>query len=115
MIKGKHRYAHRLSYEIHNGEIPKGMLVCHTCDNRKCVNPSHLFLGTHLENSQDMVKKQRNCKGENTHSHKLTNEDVEKIRSLRNQGKFYRELSEIFNVSKSVVRKICLKLSWKHA
>lgn len=65
-LNGKTIDAHRVSYELHNGLIPKGMYVCHTCDNRKCVNPNHLFLGTAKDNYQDAVNKARIIKGWNT-------------------------------------------------
>jgi len=57
---GKRRGTHRISYEMANGPITNGLFVCHHCDNRPCVKPDHLFLGTHIDNMQDSVKKGRN-------------------------------------------------------
>jgi hypothetical protein len=60
---------HRMAWILWMGEVPDGLYVLHHCDNRKCCNPEHLFLGTHKDNMQDMKEKGRACKGEKSHLH----------------------------------------------
>lgn len=88
--------AHRYSFEMHNGPIPEGLCVLHTCDVRNCVNPEHLFLGTPLDNAKD-----RDLKGRRRS--KLSNEDVVSIRLFLNLGAKGRDIAEAFGVSQPTV------------
>lgn len=107
--------AHRASYIVFKGEIPGGLWVCHSCDNPLCVNPDHLFLGTPKENTKDAREKGRiNHKGIHNWSAKLTNEQVNEIRKLRESGFTYNRLSKIFNCSIVHIWKIIKKKVRNH-
>lgn len=107
--------AHRFSYTIHKGEIPAGFNVCHTCDNRGCVNPDHLFLGTHADNVQDMVQKGRQrCnprRGEEHKRHKLTGAEVLEIFESSGPADV---VAQQYGVSATLVWNIRKKRTWKH-
>jgi len=103
--------AHRVSYKLHIGPIPEKLYVLHKCDNPPCVNPDHLFLGTQLDNMDDMIAKGRNCKGEAIGTAKLTEKDVLKIRSLDCPQK---EIADIFKIDQGQVSRIRTRKCWKH-
>lgn len=115
-IHGKNILAHRLAYTLTYGKIPDGMLVCHTCDNRACINPSHLFIGTDLDNSRDMYSKGREVilVGEDQGNSKLTSYQVMLIRQLVDSGSSYAELGRRFNVNETTIGNIAKRKTWKH-
>lgn len=115
---GKMHLAHRASWEIHFGPIPKGMFVLHKCDNPICTNPNHLFLGTQLDNMRDMFAKGRGKPGhhfgEKTGTSKLTETQVLEIRAKHASGQSTRSLMVEYNFSKSGIEHIVARRTWKH-
>lgn len=107
---------HRISWIIHNGEIPKGQWILHKCDNKKCTNPEHLFLGSARDNVIDKLNKGRaNTPHGIGHIHaKLDDEKVREIRKLLAMGVTMPRLSKDFDVSKSVIQAIKYGKTWKH-
>lgn len=108
------RKAHRMAWEFTYGEIPKGQCVCHTCDVRNCVNPSHLFLGTTAENNYDMLAKGRgvNPKGEAHGMSRLSVLEVCEIKALAKPGN-YSSLARDFGVSVQQISRIANGQQWR--
>lgn len=140
---GRPLRAHRVSWEIHNGNIPKGKHILHKCDNPTCTNPEHLFLGTNYDNVQDMVKKGRTCRGQKhvekmravaargnkngarTHPEMvpkgethfgaiMTNGGVIKMRQMRRAGHRVKDIALFFGISNQQTSFICNRKAWKH-
>ena len=121
-FKGVYRVgkAHRISWEMFKGEIPRGLKVLHKCDIPNCVNPDHLFLGTQKDNVKDMMKKGRFRKrfallGEDNPVSKLTNESVKNIRKLYETGEWScLSLAKKFGVSPMTICRAKNSKSWRH-
>lgn len=113
--KGNQAAAHRISYELHFGPIPEGMLVCHTCDVRACCNPKHLFLGTYSDNAKDCLAKgrqgERTVRGEQQGGSKLTEADVVAIRGSTAPN---AEVAARYGISRALVSRVRTRRSWKH-
>lgn len=103
--------AHRLSYEIHVGEIGDGLHVLHRCDNRKCVNPEHLYLGTQADNVRDMVERNLLIRGAAVSWAKLIDKDVIAIRASTEPQDI---LAARYGVCQQNISRIVTRKSWKH-
>lgn len=108
-------HVHRLAYTLFKGKIPPGLLVCHSCDNRNCVNPKHLWTGTHKDNAQDMVDKKRLPRGEHRAHAILTEAKVRRIKAKLHAGHLSQtKIAEQFRISPTTISQIHRGLKWAH-
>lgn len=110
-VRKRGHLTHRLSYEIFVGPIPLAVDVCHYCDNRICVNPSHLWIGTRQQNQADMAAKARSALGERNGAAKLTRDD---ILAIRNATGLQREIADRFGIQQVQVSRIKSRARWGH-
>jgi hypothetical protein len=117
---GKARFnaAHRTAYYLAYGPYGPLLDVCHTCDNRICVNPAHLFLGTAKDNMQDAARKGRSTRGERNHTAKLTEAQAKAILALKDSGYFKpgvaRSLAEEHGVGVGAIHAIWRGHTWRY-
>lgn len=108
---------HRISWRLHYGDIPNDTCVCHKCDVRLCVNPSHLFLGTHQDNAIDRERKGRgvHLRGEDVFLSKLTDVEIIEIREKYSTGEHsFSSLGRDYNMHYSSIADIVRRHTWKH-
>ncbi len=109
--------SHRVAWSLINGPIPAGMYVCHDCpggDNPRCVNPHHLFLGSHEDNQKDKVAKGRHIKGESVHTSVINEHIVREIRSRAAAGERIFEIAKSLNLTDAIVWYAARGKTWKH-
>src|SRR5215467_2952229 len=95
--------AHRVAWMLYRGDIPDGLCVLHRCDNRRCVNPDHLFLGTRADNTADMLMKGREARGSRMPNAILTADDIPTIRQLWESGMKSAEIAALFGVARQTI------------
>jgi len=105
---------HRIAYKLYKGPIPEDKnTICHSCDNRMCVNPDHLFAGTITDNHEDMVSKNRHTFGETNGRAKMTEDNVVEI-LVNPYGLRVSDFAKKFNVSRTMIRYVQDGVTWKH-
>lgn len=112
-FNGRMCLAHRAAWLLLKGPIPDKLLVLHSCDNRRCVNPDHLFLGTQKDNMDDMLRKDRGVfvRGERIGTAKLT---AEAVREIRTSPKTGGQLAREYGLSKTAVNNVRAGKTWTH-
>ena len=112
-LHGRKQLAHRVSYKIYKGEIPEELCVLHSCDNPKCVNPSHLFTGSHQDNMKDMRGKGRGNIGERHGLSVFNEKQIIEIRNLY-PSLSYQKIADIYEVNKTTIEDIVKRNTWKY-
>lgn len=111
--EGKGWMAHRLSWYLHRGPFDLSLKICHRCDNPKCVNPNHLFIGTHQDNQYDKISKGRQAKGSGHGRAKLTEQDVRRIRTEK-CGILPSALAREYKITLRAMINVINGITWKH-
>jgi hypothetical protein len=110
--------AHRVSWEIHNGPVPDRLCVCHHCDNRRCVNPAHLYVGTRKDNNRDRGARKRGREsrdiGELHHNARFTEAEVRAIIAMLEAGYSQGEVGRFFGVRQTTIGRFANRQTWKH-
>ncbi len=114
VLNGKDYRAHRVAYMLHNGSDPASGLVCHTCDNPPCVNPAHLFLGTHSENTRDMFAKGRHPGGSGQNFRDKAKLTEAGVRFIRQSAESHAQLARHFGVDPDTIWKARVGRSWSN-
>jgi hypothetical protein len=116
-MNGRHQPASKVAWILSIGEVPQGLEVCHACDNPRCCNPSHLFLGTHADNNADKVSKKRHAYGERVGTAKLTEAQAAEIKRLKPTGRtplgYRAEIAKRFGVSRETITDVWGR-RWTH-
>lgn len=116
-IGSKYKHAHWVAHELIKGPVPADKMVLHSCDNRGCVNPGHLRIGTAKDNRQDTILRNRHnaAKGEQHHKSRLSLVAAKEIKKLLSEGVKPMDISRQFNIGHSSVYQIRDGVLWKHA
>jgi predicted XRE-type DNA-binding protein len=113
-IDGKTQGAHRVSYDMANGDLDPNLVVLHRCDNPPCVRPEHLYQDTAQKNNLDKELKNRQVRGESNGTAKLNDQAIRDIKELWSQGMSQTDIAEIWQVSQPMISNIIRKKNWLH-